>query len=285
MSEESEKKEWHIKGSLDAELVVTPALPPDFHISLHTHDTPDGESTIVELKMGSHPAPKIILYTSYACPWAHRSQIALAELGLEFETVIIDISVPRTPEYLAINPRGLVPALSYNGEILTESGVISQFLVDSHPSHLEKTSREEGGALQRARYNFFIETYFSKVAPHIMKAGVAKSLEEREQAASNAIDAIAKEIEPLVQNAAPFFGGSEKLTFVEVQVGSFLLRLLAFSKYDGLLPKSLLTLEEKAPAFWRWANAISKEKSVTYIWDEEATAKRMLERYEKIRAA
>lgn len=285
MSEEPEKKEWHIKGSLDAELVVTPALPPDFQISLHTHDTPDGESTIVELKMGSHPAPKITLYTSYDCPWAHRSQIALAELGLEFETVIIDLSVPRPPEYLAINPRGLVPALSYNGEILTESGVISQFLVDAHPSHLEKTSREEGGALQRARYNFFIETYFSKVAPHVVKAGIGKTSEEREQAATNAIDAIVKEIEPLVQNAAPFFGGSEKLTFVEVQVGSFLLRLLAFAKRDEFLPKSFLTLEEKAPAFWKWANAVSKEKSVTYIWDEEATAKRLLARYKKLREA
>ncbi|EDN96994.1 hypothetical protein SS1G_01922 [Sclerotinia sclerotiorum 1980 UF-70] len=255
MSEEPEKKEWHIK---DAELVVTPALPPDFQISLHTHDTQDGESTIVELKMGSHPAPKITLYTSYDCPWAHRSQIALAELGLEFETVIIDLSVPRPPEYLAINPRGLVPALSYNGEILTESGVISQFLVDAHPSHLEKTSREEGGALQRARYNFFIETYFSKVAPHVVKAGIGKTSEEREQAATNAIDAIVKEIEPLVQNAAPFFGGSEKLTFVE---------------------------KKKAPAFWKWANAVSKEKSVTYIWDEEATAKRLLARYKKLREA
>ncbi|ESZ99095.1 hypothetical protein SBOR_0505 [Sclerotinia borealis F-4128] len=285
MSEEPEKKEWHIKGSLNAELVVTPALPPDFHISLHTYDTPDGKSTIVELKMGSHPAPKIILYTSYACPWAHRSQIALAELGLEFETVLIDLSIPRTPEYLAINPRGLVPALSYNGEILTESGVISQFLVDAHPSHLEKTSREEGGALQRAKYSFFIETYFSKVASHVVKAGIGKTSEEREQAATNAIDAIVKEIEPLLQNAAPFFGGSERLTFVEVQIGSFILRLLAFSKYDGLLPKSLLTLEEKAPAFWKWANATSKEKSVTYIWDEPAIAKKQLERYEKVRAA
>lgn len=207
-------------GSLDAELVVTPALPPDFHITLHTRDTPDGESTIIEVKMGSHPPPKIILYTSYACPWAHRSQIALAELRLEFETVLIDLTVPRTPEYLAINPRGLVPALSYNGEILTESGVISQFLVDAHPSHLEKTSREEGGALQRARYNFFIETYFSKVAPHVIKAGVGKTEEEREQGATRTIDAIVKEIEPSVQNAAPFFGGSERLTFVEVSTYS-----------------------------------------------------------------
>src|SRR6187402_1527415 len=101
--------------------------------------------------MGSVSAPSITLYTNYGCPWAHRAQIALAELGLEFKTEIIDLTVPRTPEYLKINPRGLVPALDYNGTIITESGIVAQFLADAHPSHLLKTSNEEGGALQRAK--------------------------------------------------------------------------------------------------------------------------------------
>jgi glutathione S-transferase len=49
-------------------------------------------------------APKIILYTSHLCPWAHRAHIALKELGLEYEEVIIDLSKPREPWYLEINP-------------------------------------------------------------------------------------------------------------------------------------------------------------------------------------
>ncbi|PQE29084.1 glutathione S-transferase domain-containing protein [Rutstroemia sp. NJR-2017a BBW] len=279
-------REWHIKGHLDAELIVTPALPPHFHINLSTRDTPDGESTIIELKMGSHPAPKITLYTAYACPWAHRSQVALAELGLEFETVHIDLTVPRTKEYLAINPRGLVPALSYNGEILTESGVISQFLVDAHPSHLEKTSREEGGALQRARYNFFIDTYISKINPHYFASMRGVTAEDREKAGAELVDVVLKEIEPLLQNAGPFFGGSERLTFVEVQTAGFVLRLLKFPNYEELLPKSILVgLEQKTPAFWKWANAISKEKSVTYVWNEKEIAEASLAKIKKTRAA
>jgi glutathione S-transferase len=31
----------------------------------------------------------------------------------------------------------------------------------------------------------------------------------------------------------------------------------------------LTNLETKAPAFWKWANAVVKEKSVNYIWDEQ----------------
>lgn len=56
------------------------------------------------------PEPKIILYTSYACPWAHRAQIALAELKVPFETVHIDLTVPRTAECMV----RILAFLNYN---------------------------------------------------------------------------------------------------------------------------------------------------------------------------
>lgn len=163
-------------------------------------------------------APTIKLYTNYGCPWAHRAQIALAELGLEFETEIIDLSVPRTAEYLKINPRGLVPTLVYNGEIIPESGIVSQFLVDAHPSHLLKTSNEEGGALQRARINFFVDAYFSKVNGNFFSILRASSKEEKEAEVEKFVAAIEKEIEPLLQDAAPYFGGAGKFTLAEVSI-------------------------------------------------------------------
>lgn len=48
--------------------------------------------------------PQIILYTNHRCPYAHRAHIALEELGLPFEEVIIDLTKPREPWYLKINP-------------------------------------------------------------------------------------------------------------------------------------------------------------------------------------
>ena len=69
---------------------------------------------------------------------------------------------------------------------------------------------------------------------------------------------------------------------MQVQTGSFLLRVLSFPKYEGLLPKSILTgLETKAPAFWTWANTVVKEESVTYIWDEKNVAEKTLARIAK----
>lgn len=162
-------------------------------------------------------ALKISLYTAHHCPWAHRVQIALRELDLEFETVLVDINTPRTPEYLMINPGGLVPALIYDGHVLTESGLITQFLVDSHPSHLLKSSSESGGALQRFNVTFFVETYFTKTRCFFNSAVLSRG-EEETIAANKYIDAIANHIEPLLVDAAPFFGGSRRLTFAEVGV-------------------------------------------------------------------
>ena len=44
--------------------------------------------------------PKITLYTNHLCPYAHRAHIAIKELGLPYEEVIIDLDRPREPWYL-----------------------------------------------------------------------------------------------------------------------------------------------------------------------------------------
>ena len=70
----------------------------------------------------------------------------------------------------------------------------------------------------------------------------------------------------------------------KVQTGSFVIRLVDFAKYEELLPKSLTTaLEAKAPNFWKWASAVVKEESVTYIWDAKATSEKNIEKFAKLR--
>ncbi|KAL2833848.1 thioredoxin-like protein [Aspergillus cavernicola] len=229
-------------------------------------------------------APKITLYTAHHCPFAHRAQIALREIGLTFETVLIDITVPRTKEYLSVNPRGLVPALFYDGHVLTESSLITQFLMDSHPSHLLKATSEQGGGLQRYRNGFFLDTYFNKVHPFFDTA-VYSSGEEKMTATNKYIDAVVQEIEPLLADAAPFFGGSDRFTLAEVQTGSFLLRVLSLPKHADILPNFMLqSLQERAPNFWKWSHAVIAEESVTAVWDEENVVRRTLERIKKQQA-
>jgi glutathione S-transferase len=169
--------------------------------------------------MGSVENPEIILYTNHGCPWAHRAHIALAALGLPFKEEIIDLTVPRTAEYLAVNPRGLVPSISYNGTIITESAIVSQFLADAHPSLLEKSSTEAGGALERAKINFFVDAFQSKVNGQVFTL-LRASEEEKEELAEKIVAAVVKEVEPLLKDANPFFGGSSKVTLAEVSLFS-----------------------------------------------------------------
>lgn len=109
-----------------------------------------------------------------------------------------------------------MPSLKYNDNIITESAVVSQFLADAFPSHLVKKSDEEGGAIQRARINFFSDTYVNKVNGLSFKTQTAAQGEEKEAAGQLLVEAIVKELEPLLADAGPFFGGAKKLTLAEV---------------------------------------------------------------------
>ncbi|KAK3342112.1 thioredoxin-like protein [Lasiosphaeria hispida] len=232
--------------------------------------------------MGSQDA-KLILYTNHGCPWAHRAHIALAEIGVPFEEVTIDLSVPRTPEYLAINPRGLVPALSYNGEIIIESAIVANFLSNRFPSHLLPTSNSEGGALQRARVDIFVDAFISKFQSPLFKLFAAKTEEETTPIVESAVAAVVKEIEPLLASAAPYFGGSDKLTQAEVLTGSFAIRLLSNTKH-GIYPASLLeSLKTQAPNFAKWAEVVAAHPSVSAIYDESVVIPNTKARIAKIR--
>ncbi|KAB5547122.1 thioredoxin-like protein [Coniochaeta sp. 2T2.1] len=218
--------------------------------------------------MGS--ANKLILYTNHRCPWAHRVHIALNELNIPYDEEIIDLDKPRTEAYLKINPRGLVPTINHDGEIITESGIVAQYLADAHPSsHLLPASNAAGGALRRARVAFFVDAFFSKFHSHLGKFVFAKSDEDASAGVEAAVAGLVKEVEPLLKDAGPFFGGSEKLTLAEVLTGSFAIRVVSNVKH-GIYPASVgEEFAAKAPSFWKWAQAVAQHPSVTSIYDEE----------------
>ena len=61
--------------------------------------------------------------------------IVLEEIGTPYETVRIDFGAAqqRSPEYLAINPKGRVPTLETDRGVLTEAPAILAYLAQSFP--------------------------------------------------------------------------------------------------------------------------------------------------------
>lgn len=58
----------------------------------------------------------------------------MEELGLPYETVWLDFGpAMKTPEYLAINPMGKVPALRHGEVVVTEAAAICTYLADCFP--------------------------------------------------------------------------------------------------------------------------------------------------------
>lgn len=75
----------------------------------------------------------ITLYNAARCPYAARARIVLAEKGLEFETVEIDLS-DRPAWLYEKNPAGRVPVIEEDGgDPLPESAVIMEFLEERYP--------------------------------------------------------------------------------------------------------------------------------------------------------
>lgn len=149
-------------------------------------------------------------------PVAHRAHIVLSELGIPFQEKLIDLDAPRPAEYLKINPRGQVPTLIYKGEIIRESAIVAEFLANQYPSHIVPATSDSDGPLARARIAFFVDAWVSRVQPHYVKAVYSRTDEETAKAAPELVAAVVKEIEPLLEGAAPFFGGHEKITLAEV---------------------------------------------------------------------
>jgi len=74
----------------------------------------------------------ITLYDAARCPYCARVRIVLAEKGLEYEAVAIDLA-DRPAWIYEKNATGRVPVLEEDGLVLPESSVIMEYLEERYP--------------------------------------------------------------------------------------------------------------------------------------------------------
>lgn len=102
------------------------------------------------------PALAITLYHSLHSTCSQKVRLLLAEKKLAWKSEHLNLRVfdQLTPEFLRINPSGLVPVLVHDGFVLSESRVISEYLEDAFPtpSFTPPSARDRARMRQWTRY-------------------------------------------------------------------------------------------------------------------------------------
>jgi glutathione S-transferase len=79
--------------------------------------------------------PSVVLYHGMASTCSKKVRLALYEKGVPFESHLLDLQKfeQHQPDYLALNPNGVVPTLVHKGRPVIESSVIIEYVDDAFP--------------------------------------------------------------------------------------------------------------------------------------------------------
>jgi glutathione S-transferase len=102
---------------------------------------------------------EFVLYNAPQSTCSQRVRFVLNAKELPFEEVKLDLFAgdQLKPEYLAINPNGVVPTLVHSGEPVTDSAVIMEYLEDLYPEPAFSPPDPLGVAHMRSLMRFIDE--------------------------------------------------------------------------------------------------------------------------------
>ena len=97
--------------------------------------------------------PMLNLYRFPGATCASKVMLVLAEKELAYEDKLVPRSYLSDPEYLKLNPAGVVPTLIHDGDVLVESSVIMTYLDEAFP----RPPLRPDAPLGRARVNYWLK--------------------------------------------------------------------------------------------------------------------------------
>lgn len=102
-----------------------------------------------------------VLYNNAYSTCSLKVRLLLAEKGIEWkdQQIVFASNEHLTPEYLKLNPNGVVPTLVHDGQVIVDSSVIMEYLDEVSPA----VSMSPGTPLARARLRAWLR-YFEEVA-------------------------------------------------------------------------------------------------------------------------
>ena len=197
--------------------------------------------------------------TLYTNPQS-RGQIArwmLEEVGQDYETKIIEYGQAlKSPEYLAVNPMGKVPAIKHGEHVVTETAAICAYLAVAFPeANLGPDSGQEAAYY---RWLFFAAGPLeSALTNHSL--GWEPSAEQQRMAGYGNYDLVLKTLDDFLQQRDYVCG--DKFTAADVYLGSHIDFGLSF----GTLQETANFARYVEPLRERRANQAAKAKDNTLL--------------------
>ena len=197
-------------------------------------------------------APRLIamatltLISHHLCPYVQRVAIALAERGVAFERVYIDLAA-KPDWFLALSPLGKVPVMRVDDEVLFESTVICECLEDTllHPLH-------PVNPLERARHRAWMELG-SSILGDIWSLEIAQDAVGVEQA-TGALRTRFARVEAQLGDG-PYFAGA-RFSLVDAVFGP------AFRYFEVFDELADLGIFADLPRVRLWRRALAERPSV-----------------------
>ncbi|MCE4225910.1 glutathione S-transferase family protein [Methylobacterium sp. C25] len=158
---------------------------------------------------------------------------ALEEVGQPYRTELLDFrGGHKSPDYLAINPMGKVPAIVHDGTVVTECAAICAYLADAFPqAGLAPASGD------RARGDYYRWLFFAAgpleaaVVNKVLKVEVPNDPQMRGMVGYGSLEAVLDTIEGAVSKAEYLAGG--RFSAADLYVGAH----LGWGMQFGTIPK------------------------------------------------
>jgi glutathione S-transferase len=195
-----------------------------------------------------------------ACSFVPHAALELAGAAFEPSLVKLHKGEHRTPEYLAINPKGQVPVLVDGDEVITQIVAICLYLDAKFPDAglLPATGLARTRALQTLAWmnNTVHPTFTHVFMPHKFTADETAQKAVKAHAVQTYRDLLG-DIEQLAQKASPWLGGDKPGV-----LDAYALTLLRWGGYAGIDPATM-------PATWALAQRFAAMPPVARAVERE----------------
>lgn len=198
--------------------------------------------------MSNHSDTRPVIYSMWACPYAQRTRTLLTLKGVDFDLREIDLTQPRPAEFLALNPAGKVPVLVHEGNAISESSIINEYLEEAYPEPPSMPATP----YERSQARLLIDFCNNRFAPDMYRVLMEQDLARRPRALDRATadwHALEALLERIGMRGDTVFG---RFGIVELSFGPFFERYVLNEHYWGFRPHESAGLERVL----RWRAAI-----------------------------